>query len=189
MLAPLSGSIHLSVAAGCGGTTLGLQYAREVLTRGNHVVWICDEMPDGERFSQIFCELSPVAVAKFHLSAVGENTEIGIKSAIDLLSVMKNISLVVVDDWTGKTGRTASDLRNSVQNLIAKCSERGVVVIAISSAYEGADGSGWKARGGLKGCETWFLHRGQVDSMYRELHIQDTVTEYILSDEGFTLRK
>ena len=62
-------------------------------------------------------------------------------------------------------------------------------MIAISSAYEDADGSGWKARGGLTGCETWFLHRGQMDSMYRELHIQGEVTEYVLSDEGFTPRK
>ena len=60
MLRSLSGPIHLSVAGGCGGTTLGLQYARGVLSEGNHVVWICDEIPDGERFSQIFCELSRV---------------------------------------------------------------------------------------------------------------------------------
>ena len=189
MLPPISGCIHLSVSGGCGGTTWGLQHARQVLDSGDHVVWICEEIPDGNRFSQLFVNVSPSAVSKLHLSAIGDNTEIGIKSAIDLLSVMENISLVVVDDWTAKTGRPSSDLRNSMQTLITKCSERDVAMIAISSAYEDAAGSGWKARGGLKQCETWFLHRGQVDSMYRELHIQDDMTEYMLSDEGFTPRK
>jgi hypothetical protein len=189
MLPPISGCVHLSVAGGCGGTTLGLQQARQVLISGDHVVWICDNIPDGGRFSQLFANVSPSAVSKLHLSAVGENTEVGIKSAIDLLSVMENISLVVVDDWTAKTGRVGSDLRNSMQSLISKCGEKDVAMMAISSAYEDASGSGWKARGGLKECETWFLHRGDVDSMYRELHIQGAKTEYVLSDEGFTPRK
>ena len=189
MLPPISGCVHLSVAGGCGGTTLGLQHARQVLISGDHVVWICEEIPDGNRFSQLFATVSPSVVSKLHLSAIGENTEVGIKSAIDLLSVLENISLVVVDDWTAKTGRPKADLRKSMQTLIAKCNEKDVAMIAISSAYEDATGSGWKARGGLKQCETWFLHRGQMDSMYRELHIQGEMTEYVLSDEGFTPRK
>jgi hypothetical protein len=189
MLPSLSGPIHLSVAGGCGGTTLGLQYARGVLSEGNHVVWICDEIPDGERFSQIFCELPPVAVAKFHLSAVGENTTVGINSAIGLLEVLSNIGIVIVDDWTAKYGKPTSSTTKSMKNLIAICGERNVALMAISSAYEDAGGSGWKARGNLDPCEVWFLHRSQIDSMRRELHIGEDVSEYILSDEGFTLRK
>ena len=119
MLPPITDSVHLSVAGGCGGTTLGLQYARNVLSDGNHVVWICEEMPDGDRFSQIFSELSPVAVSKFHLSAVGDNTEIGINSAIGLLEVLSNIDLVVVDDWTAKFGKPSSELSRSMKNLIS----------------------------------------------------------------------
>ncbi len=97
-------------------------------------MWICDNIPDGGRFSQLFANVSPSAVSKLHLSAVGENTEVGIKSAIDLLSVMENISLVVVDDWTAKTGRVGSDLRNSMQSLIPKCGEKDVAMMAVSSA-------------------------------------------------------
>ena len=189
MLPPISGCVHLSVSGGCGGTTFGLQHARQVLISGDHVVWICDEIPDGARFSQLYANVSPSAVSKLHLSAVGENTEIGIKSAIDLLNVLENISLVVIDDWTSKTGRPDSDLRNSMQTLITTCIEKGVAMVAISSAYEDASGSGWKARGGLKECEIWFLHRGQVEAMYRELYTQGDKIEYILSDEGFTPRK
>jgi len=189
MLPPITDSVHLSVAGGCGGTTLGLQYARNVLSEGNHVVWICEEMPDGNRFSQIFSELSPVAVSKFHLSAVGDNTEIGINSAIGLLEVLNNIDLVVVDDWTAKFGKPSAGLMKSMKNLITICDKKNVSIIAISSAYEDAGGSGWKSRGNLNPCDIWFLHRSQIDTMRRELHIGDHVTEYILSDEGFTLRK
>ncbi|MDE0708274.1 MAG: hypothetical protein OSB33_04930 [Candidatus Poseidoniales archaeon] len=189
MLPPISGCIHLSVAGGCGGTTCGLQYAREILAAGNHVVWICDKIPNGERFSQIFADVSPSAVSKLHLSAVGENTEMGIKSAIGLLEALQNIRLVVVDDWTAKTGRVSSALLKAMRSLINQCISSDVGLIAISSAYEDAGGSGWKSRGNLTECETWFLHRSSMDSMMRELHIDDDVTQFILSDEGFTPRR
>jgi hypothetical protein len=189
MLPQISGCIHLSVAGGCGGTTCGLQYAREILDAGNHVVWICDSIPDGARFSQIFSDVSPSAVSKLHLSAVGDNTEIGINSAIDLMRVLQNIKLVVIDDWTAKTGRVSSTRLKAMHKLIDQCISSDVKLIAISSAYEDAGGTGWKSRGNLAACETWFLHRSPVDSMMRELHINGNVTQYILSDEGFTLRR
>ena len=189
MLAPISGCVHLAVAGGCGGTTWGLQHARQILSDGHHVVWICEEIPDGNRFSQLFSDISPIAVSKLHLSAVGENTDVGIKSAMDLLGVLENIALVVVDDWTKKTGKPSGELRKSMQALISTCTNKEVALIAISSAYEDAGGAGGKARGSLEGCDTWFLHRGQMDSMMRELHIRDVVTEYVLGDEGFIPRK
>jgi len=189
MLPPISGCIHLSVAGGCGGTTCGLQYAREILATGNHIVWICDKIPDSVRFSQIFADVSPSAVSKLHLSAVGENTEMGIKSAIGLLQALQNIKLVVVDDWTAKTGRVGSTLLKAMRNLISQCKSSDVGLLAISSAYEDAGGSGWKSRGDLPECETWFLHRSSIDSMIRELHIDGNVTQFTLSDAGFTPRR
>lgn len=189
MLPTISGCVHLSVAGGCGGTTWGLQYARNALQEEKHVVWICEDMPDGDRFSQIFSNLSTTSVSKFHVSAVGENTEQGIKSAIGLLQALDNISLVVVDDWTTKIGKVKPANLKAMLELIAECNSRDVELIAISSAYEDASGSGWKARGKLGGCETWFLHRSSVDSMMRELHIDDEVTIYILGDEGFIPRR
>jgi|ETNmetMinimDraft_21_1059911.scaffolds.fasta_scaffold14761_4 hypothetical protein len=186
MLPPLTGCVHLSVEAGCGGTTWGLQYAREVLGNDKHVVWICEEMPDGERFSQLFSQLHPTAVSKFHLSAIGENTDIGITSAIDLLDALKNIELVVIDDWTPKSGKSKSNVTKAMINLIQKCTVNDVRMIAISAAYEDASGSGWKSRGNLDGCEIWFLHRNNLESMMRELHTPADKLNYTLSDEGFT---
>ena len=188
MLPSSSGCVHLSVEGGCGGTTWGLQHARDVLEKGMHVVWICEESPDSNRFSQIFENISPAAVSKLHLSAVGENIEIGIESAISLLGVLTNIALVIVDDWTAKTGRPSADLRKSMQKLIEVCKDDHVPLLIISSAYEDASGAGWKARGSLKDCEIWFLHRCEREGRIRELHMNETVNRFTITDGGFTPR-
>ena len=188
MLPSPSGCVHLSVEGGCGGTTWGLQQARNALTEGKHVVWICEESPDAGRFSQMFANVSPSAVSKLHLSAVGENIDMGISSAISLLKVLSNIDLVVVDDWTAKTGKTSADLRKSVQKLINECKVNQVSLLLISSAYEDASGAGWKPRGGLKDCEIWFLHKGEREQQIRELHINGDVQEFTITDDGFIPR-
>ncbi len=189
MLPPLSGCVHLSVEGGCGGTTWALQYARNTLEMGKHVVWICNEIPDGERFSQIFTDVTPTAISKLHLSAVGENTEHGLVSATNLLRVLNNIELVVIDDWTSKTGKVKSSLQNSMNDLIELCTMNNVSMIAISSAYEDAAGAGWKSRGNLGGCHEWFLHRNNIESMLRELHTPDGIQYFTISDNGFTPHK
>ena len=188
MLPPVNGCIHLSVSAGCGGTTFALQHARNALKEGYHVVWICNQIPDGVRFSQIFSDISPASVSKLHLSAVGENIEIGIQSAMDLMNALNNIALIVIDDWTTKSGRPSSNLRNQMHDLVNQCTIHGMPLLAISAAYENADGGGWKSRGSLDGCDVWYLHRSERDSMIRELHIGDDVSEYTLHEEGFTPR-
>ena len=152
------------------------------------MVWICEESPDVGRFSQMFTDVSPSAVSKLHLSAVGENIETGISSAISLLNVLSNITLVVVDDWTGKTGKTNAALKKSMQELIEVCKVNQVSLLIISSAYEDAGGGGWKVRGGLKGCEIWFLHRCSREERIRELHIDGVVNEFTITDEGFIPR-
>lgn len=152
------------------------------------MVWICEESPDVGRFSQMFTNVSPSAVSKLHLSAVGENIEAGIDSAISLLKVLSNITLVVVDDWTAKTGKTSADLRKSMHELIEECKVNKVSLLIISSAYEDAGGGGWKARGGLKECEIWFLHRCGREERIRELHIDGVVNEFTITDDGFIPR-
>ncbi len=182
------GGVHLAVEGGCGGTTVGLQMAREFLKIDKHVIWICHEMPDGDRFGQLFADISPAAVSKMHLITVGEQTEQGIQSACALLRALNNISFVVVDDWTDKIGRPKSSVQKSMQILSKESRIRDVPLLAISSAYEDANGHGWKARK-LDLDQTWFLHRSQVDPMRRELHTDDAIIELILGDEGFTPRK
>ena len=189
MLPDLVGTVHLSVEGGCGGTTFALQHARQVLSTGNHVIWVCNEIPDGNRFSQLYSNVSPAAVSRMHLIAIGDNLEQGIRSATGLLSVLNNIALVVVDDWTEKVGRVTAESKQLISKLSENCKQSNVPLLIVSSAYEDANSGGWKARGSLQDFNVYFLHRSNVNSMIRELHIANDVQEYILGDEGFTHRK
>ena len=189
MLPDLEGAVHLSVEGGCGGTTFALQHARQVLSTGNHVIWVCNEIPDGNRFSQLYSNVSPAAVSRMHLIAIGDNLEQGIRSATGLLSVLNNIALVVVDDWTEKVGRVTAESKKLISKLSVNCKKSNVPLLIVSSAYEDANSGGWKARGSLPDFNVYFLHRSNVNSMIRELHIGNDVQEYILGDEGFTRRK
>ncbi|MDP6889331.1 MAG: hypothetical protein QF454_04805 [Candidatus Thalassarchaeaceae archaeon] len=189
MLPDLEGTVHLSVEGGCGGTTFALQHARQVLSTGSHVIWVCNEIPDGNRFSQLYSNVAPSAVSRMHLIAIGDNLEQGIRSATGLLDVLNNIALVVVDDWTAKVGRVTTNSKNLISNLSESCKISATPLLIVSSAYEDANSGGWKARGNLEDFDVYFLHRSNVNSMIRELHIAGDVQEYILEDEGFTRRK
>ena len=124
-----------------------------------------------------------------HLIAIGDNLEQGIRSATGLLDVLNNIALVVVDDWTTKVGRVTTNSKNLISNLSESCKISATPLLIVSSAYEDANSGGWKARGNLEDFDVYFLHRSNVNSMIRELHIAGDVQEYILEDEGFTRRK
>ena len=65
--APLNGSaIHLAVEGSCGGTSLGIQMARQAIVDGGRVLWAAPELPDGTRFSQIFSGMELTASSRFH---------------------------------------------------------------------------------------------------------------------------
>ncbi len=185
MLPTIEGGVHLAVEGGCGGTTYGLQMAREVLKIDKHVVWVCRETPDGDRFGQLFADVSPVAVSKMHLVTVGENFEQGVQSAVALLGALNSIALVVVDDWTEKVGRPKSATKKAISMLYEKAKSRDVSLLAISSAYEDAGGSGWKSRK-IELDETWYLHRNETTPMRRELHTPSGIHILHLDDAGFT---
>ena len=46
--------IHLAVEGSVGGTSLGLHVAADVIGDGGRVLWVGEEMPDNQRFSQLF---------------------------------------------------------------------------------------------------------------------------------------
>ena len=185
----IDGCLHLSVESGCGGTTFALQVARDVLIRNAHVIWVCSEIPDGNRMSQIFMDVSPASVSKLHVAAVGENIASGISSAIGLMNSLDSLGLIVVDDWAPKTGKTPAESTSKVNELIERTGLRNVPLLLISSAYEDASGkSGWLARGSLK-CNTWFLHNNTQALSLRDLIMNDESQHYRLTDDGFIPHK
>ena len=188
MLPTPIGCVHLSVSNGCGGTTWALQQAKYILMKDLHVIWICDKIPDGDRFSQICSDLPPSLLSRLHVSANGDNTELGVKSGTRFLSGLSNIGLVIVDNWAPRSGKPPASLKKSMEELVNSCSAKKIPLIAISSSYEDVANGGWKARSGLKSCEIWFLHKNEVDTMVREIHHGELVTRYRLDDSGFSPR-
>jgi hypothetical protein len=187
------GAIHLVVEAGCGGTTFALQATRNHLNENGHVAWVCPEMPDRVRFSQLFAEVNPVAVSRLHLAASGDNIEKGIASARDLLNLLGNLTLVVIDDWCPVEGRPSSEVIEAMCGIIGHAREKEVAIIAVSAAYEDASGeSEWKARGGSAledaGARTWFLLSGYGGMSRRELRKEGGVVGLQLGDDGFSKR-
>jgi len=188
-LPDIHGCVHLSVEAGCGGTTFALQNAREILSDDRHVIWISNEIPDGKRMSQIFANTPPKSVSKLHVAVVGENLVQGINSAISLMMELDSLGLIVVDDWAPKSGSVPSESVSALVRLIELSEKRTVPLLLISAAYEDASGiQGWKARGALK-VTTWFLHISSEGISSRILICGDTTTQLTLKDEGFILRK
>ena len=188
-LPDIHGCVHLSVEAGCGGTTFALQNAREILSDDRHVIWISNEIPDGKRMSQIFADTPPKSVSKLHVAVVGENLVQGINSAICLMMELEFLGLIVVDDWAAKSGSVPAESVSALNKLIEISEKRDVPLLLISAAYEDASGhGGWKARGKLK-VTTWFLHISGEGLSIRNLNCGDITTQLTLKDQGFILRK
>ena len=185
----VDGTVHLSVESGCGGTTFALQVAREHLTLGAHVVWVCSEMPNSDRVSQLYSDVDVVAVSRLHVIAVGENILQGLTSAKSMVAALDSITMIIVDDWAPKSGHVSSEILDNMRELIECTEKQNVSLLMVSSAYEDASGQQqWKSRGNLD-CDVWFLTRSDSMPSVRELHRDETVVKLNLVDEGFIPRK
>ncbi len=184
--------VHLAVESGCGGTTFALQQARMVLEADGRVVWVCFQQPDPGRFSQLFESVPPAALARFHLLVAGELMPQSIDSARDLADSMNSIQLIVVDDWTPRTGHVSPMTLASVEALAgSNFANRGGILL-VSAAYSDASGdqdSDLKARGerrlGEFGFTTWWLQADDVGVGHRSLTVGDEKISVRLESNGF----
>ena len=195
---PMADQVHLCVEAGCGGTSWGLQLAREALARGAHVCWVCSEIPDGARFGQLFAEVSPAAVSRMHIAAVGENLTQGALSAVGLIESLGNLGLVVLDDWAPHAGQVPKASVDAVLRVAESARTAEVPLLIISAAFEDADPTstpdgcpeGWRGRKmsalGDAGFTHWFLLRHSKGIARRVLHQGDAVLDFTLEESGFT---
>ena len=180
---------HLAVAEGCGGTTMALQYTRDILLDGGRAIWICERAPDPTRFTQLFEEVNVTLLSKLHLLTCGENISNGIDDARKLSDRLLP-QIIVIDDWTPRTGHAdvlAIDAIEKLQKSInGKCP-----ILLTSSLYADASGKNqWKVRGENKiskfGFQTWLLTIKQSGLQKRILTINEINHEFLLNDEGFT---
>ena len=190
-LPKLSPFTHLAVAEGCGGTTMAMQFARDTLLDDGRVVWVCESTPDPKRFSQLFDNVNVTALAKMHLLPCGEAISGGIDDARKLTAGLTP-QLIVIDDWTPRTGHADKLAIKSMDTLISTIDGKCPILI-ISSLYGDASGEGeWKIRGEKSldkiGANTWFL---MIDSgglggvQKRILNVNDKNFIYTIGDDGF----
>ncbi len=176
-------SIHLAVEGSCGGTTLGLQIARQVIDEGGRVLWAAPELPDGVRFSQIFSDVSLTASSRFHAMNLVGNVDQSIESLLKTARVLPNVSLVVLDDYCPDSGPMPSDIITAVNKLI---SDTNWTTLLISKGGTSMDSSPLVARGKskLETDKVWLLTRPDSDSK-RVLWMDDSEIKLRLNEEGF----
>ncbi len=181
---PIDGStIHLAVEGSCGGTSLGIQIARQVIEDGGRVIWAAPELPDGLRFSQIFAGLDPISSSRFHALNLVGNFDQALESLVSAAKMLPNVTLVVLDDYCPATGPLSSGIVNSVNKMIVQSSWTNLL---ISKGGESMDSIPLVARGKskLNSDSVWLLTRPDSDSK-RELWIDGEITELRLTEDGF----
>ncbi len=188
-LPTLSKRIHLAVTDSVGGTTMALQYARMTIIEGGRVLWASETMPDGERFSQIFAEVDLVSSSRFHALELGTNMERGVEQIIEASNFLPNVTLIVVDDWAPKQGRTPENTITLIENALKKSPDYCSVLLT-SKSYSSPTGDGAvriRAKERLEefGCETWILSRLKQNSSKRNLSTSETEFEFDLTEDGF----
>ena len=70
--------IHLAVQGSVGGTSLGLHIAADVIEKNGRVIWVGEQMPDNQRFAQLFSHLSPVASSRFHAMLIAGSLDLSL---------------------------------------------------------------------------------------------------------------
>ncbi len=176
-------SIHLAVEGSCGGSTIGIQMARQSIENGGRVLWASPELPDGTRFSQIFKGLDPVSSSKFHAMNLVGNFDLALESLISAAKMLPNVNLVIMDDYCPDSGKIPNDIISGVNKLIA---ESNWTNLLISKGGESMDEKPLNARGKsrIKSDKIWLLTRPGSDSK-RILTMGENSINLILTEDGF----
>ena len=112
-----SNRIHLAVEGSVGGTTLGLHMSADVIESGGRVLWVGLDMPNPDRFPQLFSHLSPVSSSKFHAMMIAGALEKAIEAIISAAATLPSVELIVLDDWCESSGKIPKKQLNLVSNL------------------------------------------------------------------------
>jgi len=177
-------SIHLAVEGSCGGTTLALQLARQVIIDGGRVLWASPEMPDATRFSQIFSDVSPTESSRFHAMNLVGNVDQALESLQKTASSLPNVSLVVLDDYCPDSGQIPSDVVSAVNKLISVTTWTTFLVSKGGVAMESEEPIVARGKNKINADKIWLLTRPNSDST-RVLFSQGSQTDLRLVEEGF----
>ena len=177
-------SIHLAVEGSCGGTTLGMQIARQAISQGGRVLWAAPELPDSVRFSQIFSEVSLTESSRFHAMNLIGNVHQAVDSLLKTAKALPNVSLVVLDDYCPDTGKIPSDIISAVNKLIDVTSWTTLLISKGGVSMDKESTLVARSKTKLKTDKVWLLTRPHSDSR-RTLFAGSEEIELRLVEEGF----
>ncbi len=138
-LGDASNRIHLAIEGSCGGTTVGLHLAANTIIEGGRVLWVGKEMPNPDRFHQLFAHLPLTSSSRYHAMILGSSLSKAIDSLISATNNLPSISLVVLDDWCENSGKIPN---NDIQEIIrlSKSIDESIRILLISKGTIDASG-------------------------------------------------
>lgn len=136
---PENNLIHLAVEGSVGGTTLGLHVAADTIGDGGRVLWVGEEMPDNQRFSQLFNHLSLIDASRFHAMSFSSSFDKAIDSIISALDSLPSVRLIVLDDWCSHSGKIPASLILEIERLSKNISAE-IKLLLISKSSIDASG-------------------------------------------------
>ncbi len=178
-----SKNIHLAVEGSIGGTTLGLQLAKQTIESGKRVLWASPELPDGTRFGQIFKGLDPVSASLYHaMNLVGDFRQ-SLTSLKSSANILPNVGLVVIDDYCPNIGRIPKDTIIAINDFV---SQSKWATLLISKGGTSMDDRPLIARGSksLNVDEIWLLIRNENNNQ-RILFNGENQINLKLEEDGF----
>lgn len=184
--------VHLAVQGSVGGTSLGLHIAADVIERNGRVIWVGEQMPDNQRFAQLFSHLSPVASSRFHAMLISGSLEKATKALIDAAVNLPSVELIVIDDWCEKRGKIPKSLI-SLMLKISKEIPQDIMLLLISKGNQDASGNNGgevTARSEADflqhGFAVWKLSR-ETDGPFRNVNLAGQVSKIKATDNGFVI--
>ena len=136
---PENNLIHLAVEGSVGGTTLGLHLAANTIEEGGRVLWVGEEMPDNQRFSQLFKHLSLIDASRFHAMSFSSSFDKAIDAIIRALNSLPSVKLIVLDDWCSNSGKIPVNLIKELARLSKNVSS-DIQLLLISKSTIDASG-------------------------------------------------
>ena len=187
-----SNRIHLAIEGSCGGTTIGLQMAANEISKGSRVLWDGLEMPNPNRFQQLFAHISPVASSKFHAMMMSGTLDKAVDALISAANNLPSVSLIILDDWCENSGKISQKYLSEIKRCSDNVSKQ-IKIILISKGT--VDASGKRIGAIFARSENYFLENGfeiwtlakSKDGHYRNLVTNEVVNKLKIIDEGVEL--
>ena len=182
--------IHLAVEGSVGGTTLGLHVSADTIEEGGRVLWVGEDMPDNQRFSQLFKHLSVIDSSRFHAMSMSSSFDKAIDAIISALDSLPSVKLIVLDDWCTSSGRISGNLISEVERLSKEVSDEIKLLLISKSSI---DASGKKTGSVFARAEKAMIDIGfsvyvltrPKDGPLRTINWDDSNLDLKLTESGF----